>query len=135
MPPAAYSRRFGSRTAAEIVRAGVLELSYTAHDVAPFARDLGHLDANGAVLPPFAWDEERRLHLRAKLDALYLVLYGIADAARPAESRDDVRHIFSIFPIVAREQQARWRRHRHLDLTLACINALWAEQPNAKIEG
>ena len=32
----------------------VLELTYTSHSLAPFARDLGH---DG---PPFAWDEETR---------------------------------------------------------------------------
>lgn len=51
--PAAYNRTFGPKTAAEIVREAVLELSYTAHDLAPFARDMGHVDAAGEVLPPF----------------------------------------------------------------------------------
>lgn len=128
VPPAAYDRRFGDRTAAEIVCTSVLELSYTAHDLAPFARDLGHVDADGAVLPPFTWDEERRLHLRARLDALYFVLYGVID-------RDDVRYIFSTFPIVEREEKARWGgRYRHRDLTLAWINALLAGRPDAEID-
>lgn len=126
--PAAYDRRFGDRTAAEIVRASVLELSYTAHDLAPFARDLGHVDTNGAVLPPFAWNEQRRLNLRVRLDALYFVLYGVID-------RDDVRYIFSTFPIVEREEKARWGgRYRHRDLTLAWINALLAGRPDAEID-
>lgn len=67
---------------------------------APFDRDMGHLDAKGEDLPPFAWDEERRLHLRAKLDALYFVLHGVFDPADPARSRDDIRYIYSAFPIV-----------------------------------
>jgi hypothetical protein len=61
------SARFGPLAAGEVVRAAVLELTYTAHDMAPFARDLGHVDAAGEVLPPFAWDPARRLRLRAKL--------------------------------------------------------------------
>ena len=126
--PAAYERSFGTRTAREIVYASVLELSYTAHDLAPFARDLGHVDANGAVLPPFAWDEERRRRLRARLDALFFILYSITD-------RDDVRHIFSTFPIVAREETDRWHRYRSRDLTLAWINALLAGQAYAEIDG
>ena len=66
VPPDRYeATRFGPKTAAEIVRDAVLELTYTAHDMAPFARDL---DYDG---PPFQWDENRRLHLRAKLDALF----------------------------------------------------------------
>ena len=48
--------RFGSKTAAEIVREAVLELTYTANDMAPFARDLGHVDETGAVRPPFRWE-------------------------------------------------------------------------------
>ncbi|MBB2793629.1 UNVERIFIED_ORG: hypothetical protein GGD58_002488 [Rhizobium pisi] len=57
----------------------VLELTYTSHSLAPFARDLGH---DG---PPFAWDEDRRAHLRADLDALYARAYGL--------TRDELRYI------------------------------------------
>ncbi len=72
VPPERYQAvRFGPKTAAEVVREAVLELTYTAHDMAPFAVAIGHVDGNGQVLPPFRWDDERRLNLRAKLDALY----------------------------------------------------------------
>lgn len=135
IPPAAYARMFGSKSAADIVRAAVLELSYTAHDLAPFARDLGHVDANGDVLPPFPWDEDRRLQLRAKLDALYFILYGVFDPADPAQGRDDIRYIYSTFPIVEREETARWGSYRSRDLALAWINALTAGQPDATIDG
>ncbi|RVC83050.1 restriction endonuclease [Mesorhizobium sp. M4A.F.Ca.ET.022.05.2.1] len=57
----------------------VLELTYTSHSLAPFARDLGH---DG---PPFAWDEDHRAHLRADLDAFYSRAYGL--------TRDDLRYI------------------------------------------
>ena len=57
----------------------VLELTYTSHELAPFARDLGH---DG---PPFAWDEDRRAHLRADLDAFYARAYGL--------TRDELRYI------------------------------------------
>lgn len=57
----------------------VLELTYTAHDLAPFARDLGY---DG---PPFAWDPDRRALLRAELDAYYAKLYGL--------TRDELRYI------------------------------------------
>lgn len=135
VPPPAYDRIFGSKTARDIVREAVLELSYTAHDLAPFARDLGHVDADGEVLPPFVWDEDRRLVLRAKLDALYFILYGVFDPADPAQSRDDIRYIYSTFPIVEREEIARWGSYRSRDLALAWINALMGGEPEAVIAG
>ena len=49
----------------------VVELTYTSHSLATFARDLGH---DG---PPFAWDEDRRARLRADLDAFYARAYGL----------------------------------------------------------
>ena len=56
VPPAAYARMFGPKSAADVVKAAVLELTYTAHDMAPFARDMGHVDAAGEVLPPYVWN-------------------------------------------------------------------------------
>src|SRR3546814_9689032 len=92
IPRVDYARAFGPKTAAEIVREAVLELSYTAHDLAPFARDMGHVDAGGEVLPPFIWNEARRLTLRAKLDALYFILYGIFDPADRKSTRLNSSH-------------------------------------------
>jgi hypothetical protein len=43
----------------------VLELTYTAKDLQPFAKDCGYFG------PPFRWDEERRFLLRCELDAAY----------------------------------------------------------------
>ena len=68
-----YRCRFGSKTAGDVIREAVLELTYTAHDMAPFACDMGYVDGEGNVRPPFAWNEERRLSLRAKLDAIYFI--------------------------------------------------------------
>ncbi|MGQ3044732.1 MAG: Eco57I restriction-modification methylase domain-containing protein [Brevundimonas aurantiaca] len=135
VPPATYDCAFGAKTARDIVREAVLELSYTAHDLAPFARDLGHVDEDGEVLPPFDWDEDRRLILRAKLDALYFILYGVYDPADPTRSRDDIRYIYSTFPIVEREETVKWGRYRSRDLALAWINALLAGEPDADIVG
>ncbi len=114
------STYFGPKTVAEIVRDAVLELTYTAHDMAPFARDLGYEG------PPFQWDENRRLHLRAKLDALFFHLYGITD-------RDDIRYIYSTFPIVERQETADYDRYLSRDLCLAWMNALAAGDPDAEI--
>ncbi len=110
--PGDYDRRFGAVTARELVRDHVLRLTYTAHDMAPFARDLGY---DG---PPFVWDEEERRHLRARLDALYFHLYGL--------SRDDAGYVLNTFPIVRREDEAQFGRYRTRDLILAYLNALAA---------
>jgi hypothetical protein len=71
----------------------VLELTYTAWDLQPFAQDVGW---DGA---PFIWDEERRFLMRCELDALYFHLYQI--------SREDVDYIMETFPIVKRKDIKR----------------------------
>ena len=119
--------RFGPRTAAEIVRELVLELTYTANDMVPFARDLGYVDTEGNIKPPFVWDEDRRLYLRAKLDAVFFHLYGVTN-------RDDVRYVYSTFPIVERQETSAYGRYRSRDLCLAWINALEDGAPDAEIE-
>jgi hypothetical protein len=57
----------------------VLELTYTAWDLQPFAQDMGY---DGE---PFIWNPERRAQLRAELDAYYAHLYGL--------TRDELRYI------------------------------------------
>ena len=69
-----------------------MRLTYTANDMAPFARDLGYEG------PPLIWNDEERRHLRARLDALYFHLYGL--------SKEDAEYILSTFPIVQREDEA-----------------------------
>jgi hypothetical protein len=57
----------------------VLELTYTAHDLKPWAEDLGyHGD-------PFSFDPDRRSLLRAELDAWYAKAYGL--------TRDELSYI------------------------------------------
>ncbi|MDE2716821.1 MAG: hypothetical protein OXI33_07380 [Chloroflexota bacterium] len=61
VPPDRYEAvLFGPRTAGQIVREAVLELTYTAHDMAPFARAMDYVDEMGKLKPPFAWDKARR---------------------------------------------------------------------------
>jgi hypothetical protein len=127
IPPDRFqSTRFGDKTAAQIVCDAVLELTYTSHDIADFARDLGHVDEAGTVLPPFKWDDDRRLMLRAKIDALFFHLYGVTD-------RDDVRYIYSTFPIVERQEEEAFGAFRSRELCLAWLNALASGNPDAEI--
>lgn len=61
------------------IRLHVLELVYTANDLAPLAQELGYTGE------PFAFDPDRRALLRAELDAYYAKLYGL--------TRDELRYI------------------------------------------
>ena len=65
----------------------VLELTYTAHDLKPWADDLAAHDPRPAAERgrPFGWNPARRARLRAELDAYYARLYGL--------TRDELRYI------------------------------------------
>lgn len=123
VPPAAYDRHFGARTAAEIVRDHVVKLSYTAHDLAPFARDMGWVEADETVKPPHPWDETERRLMRARLDALYFILYGLTEP-------EDVRHVLSTFPIVRRKDIAEHGVYLTEVLILWFMKALLAGDPD-----
>jgi hypothetical protein len=99
----------------------VLELAYTAWDLAPLAQDVWeeadeglreairawvaearlHPDAppewveGPYPFPPFVWDEERRALLRAELDAYYARLYGL--------NRKQLRYILDPQDLTPRE--------------------------------
>lgn len=88
----------------------VVELSYTAWDLQPFARDCGY---DG---PPFRWDEDRRFLLRCELDAAYFHLYGIA--------RDDVDYIMETFPIVKRRDVSAHGEYRTKRVILEIYDAM-----------
>ena len=74
LPPNAYDE-----AALAFIVPRVLELTYTAHDLKPWAEDLGY---HGE---PFAFDPDRRAILRAELDAYYAKPYGL--------TRDELRYI------------------------------------------
>jgi hypothetical protein len=74
LPPEYYSKE-----ETNFIANRALELTYTSHSMAPFARDLGY---DG---PPFPWNEDRRALLRAELDAWYARAYGL--------TRDELRYI------------------------------------------
>jgi len=118
-PPNTYTP-----TLTDYIAPRVIELTYTARDLEPFARDVlaevGVAQWN-AWFPqnpvredgtprPFVWDEERRFDLRCDLDALYFHLYEI--------SRDDVDYIMETFPIVKRRDEAAYGRYRTKEVIL-----------------
>jgi hypothetical protein len=97
-------------TIAEWITARAIELTYSSYDMEPFARDLGD------DKPPFQWDDERRLRMRAELDAAFFHLYGI--------ERDDVGYIMETFPIVKRKDLERYGSFRTKRLILERYDAM-----------
>jgi len=121
-----------------------IELTYTAWDLEPFARDclegltdseiMNHEGGLAAYirqfvppgiapaalpphsLPPFRWDESRRFMLRCELDAAFFHLYGI--------NRDDVDYIMETFPIVKRKDEAKHGEYRTKRVILEIYDAL-----------
>ena len=103
----------------------VLELTYTAHDLAAWAKDLGH---NG---PPFPFNPERRAQLRAELDATYARLYGL--------TREELRYILDpadtmgadypseTFRVLKNSELREFGEYRTQRLVLAAWDALAAE--------
>ena len=122
----------------------VLELTYTAWDLAPFGRDVithwqnqvasgqwgvppgetdpatlrpvPHASSTMPLFPPYRWDEDRRFLMRCELDAAYFHLYGIA--------RDDVAYIMDTFPIVKRKDEAAHGDYRTKRVILEIYDAM-----------
>jgi hypothetical protein len=93
------------------VTSRVLELTFTAHDIAGFARDLGY---DG---PPFRWDPARRAQIRAELDAAFFHLYGV--------SRDDVSYILDTFLVFkAREEERNGGVYKTKETILAIYDEM-----------
>jgi hypothetical protein len=121
----------------------VLELTYTAWDLEPFAQDCGWSG------PPFRWDEERRFILRCELDAAFFHLYLPATAngewqvangevdgeGRPLAARqsllaafptprDAVSYIMDTFPIVKRKDEQKHGEYRTKRVILEIYDAM-----------
>lgn len=117
LPPDAYS---GSDTAFIVPR--VVELTYTALDLQPWAKALGY---DGA---PFPFDPDRRAQLRAELDAYYARLYGL--------SREDLCYILDpasvmgadypseTFRVLKHNEEREFGEYRTQRLVLAAWDAL-----------
>jgi hypothetical protein len=101
LPPSRYNHPApwtGGASVAEWITERVVELVYTAHDVAAFADDVGFSG------PPFRWKDERRFLLRAELDAAFFHLYGIG--------RDDAEHVLDSFWVVRARDVRRHGEYR-----------------------
>jgi hypothetical protein len=115
----------------------VLELSYTAWDLQPFAQDCRWSG------PPFRWDEDRRFLLRCELDSAFFHLYLPTNASggwqqaqgETAEDlsrlktsfptpRDAVAYVMDTFPIVQRKDQEKWDEYRTKRVILEMYDAM-----------
>ena len=96
----------------------MLELCYTAWDMAAFASDLGY---DG---PPFRWDTERRAVIRAEIDALMFQIYDI--------DRPDVDYILDTFPIIRKQDVKQWDEYLTKRLILERYDAMTEANNNGQ---
>ena len=128
LPPSAYSK-----DDLGFIVPRVLELSYTSHSMAPFARDLGYEGE------PFRWDEDRRAQLRAELDAWYALAYGL--------SRDELRYVLDpkdvmgedypseTFRVLKNNEERKYGEYRTRRFVLAAYDDLVAGGMSPRVEG
>ena len=119
LPPEAYldSPHPRLETYVESVVPRVLDLTYTAHDLEGFARDLGY---DG---PPFQWDDHRRHLLQSELDAIYAHMYCL--------DRSDLEWILDAHPPSASSSRPsrpkrvkQWGEYRTKRLVLQAFDQL-----------
>lgn len=94
----------------EWIKPRVLELTYTSHRMAPYARDILGLAEDADPGPPLPWDPERRAHLQSELDAAMLHLYGL--------TRDEATHVLDSFPVIRKYEQRDHGEYRTKRLVL-----------------
>jgi hypothetical protein len=88
----------------------VLEMSYISRRLKPYAEDLGD---DG---PPFHWDAERRVLLRADLDAAFLHVYGL--------SREESEYVLDSFPVVRKYEKRDYGEYRTRSLILEAYDRM-----------
>jgi hypothetical protein len=134
----------GSLAVRDWILPRVLELTYTAWDLEPFANDCGWSGS------PFRWDEERRFLLRCELDAAFFHLYLPSDTTgdwrKASKARGDLRdetpeelaelkkhfptprhavdYIMDTFPIVKRKDEDLHGEYRTKRVILEIYDAM-----------
>jgi len=86
-----------------VIRRLVKCVNYS-YDMEPFVKDMGY------EIEPRPWNEKERLDYMAQLDAIAAQLYGI--------DFDDLKYIFTTFPIEKREQERDYGTYLSRDLAL-----------------
>jgi hypothetical protein len=88
----------------------VLELSYTSWRLRPYAEELG----DGG--PPFRWNHDRRVLVRADLDAGFLHIYGL--------DRDEAEHVLDSFPVTRKYEERDFGDYRTKRLVLEAYDCM-----------
>ncbi|MDT0304999.1 hypothetical protein [Streptomonospora wellingtoniae] len=88
----------------------VIELTYNAWDMKPFAVDLGDSGK------PYVWDVDRRFMIRCELDAAFFHLYGT--------ERWEVAHIMDTFPVVKERDLKAHGSYRTKETILEIYDAM-----------
>jgi len=86
-----------------VIRRLVKCVNYS-YDMEPFVKDMGY------EIEPRPWNEKERLDYVAQLDAIAAHLYGI--------DFDDLKYIFTTFPIEKRDQEKEYGTYLSRDLAL-----------------
>lgn len=97
-PPQTFDQTFQEQKLRDWVAERVAELTFTAHDLDAWGRDLDFTEE------PYTWDEERRRELRVDLEALFFSLYGLGE--------DEVDHIFESFWSVKEDEIEKYGEYK-----------------------
>ena len=94
----------------EWVKPIILELSYTASRLRPYAENMGDTG------PPFHWEPERRALLRADLDAGFLHVYGL--------DRNESEYVLDSFSVLRNAEERDYGEYRTKRLVLEAYDRM-----------
>lgn len=116
--PEDFAQRIDSKvTYRDFIIPRVLELTYTAWSLQPFAVAVGY---DGA---PFRWNDERRFLIKCEIDAAMFHLYGL--------EIDELSHVMETFPIVRRNDYKHYQEFR----TKRIICEIFTDILDARVNG
>ena len=103
----------------EFIVPRVLELTYTAYSLQPFAVEIGYSG------PPFRWSDDRRFLIKCELDAAMFHLYGL--------NFDDLSHVMETFPIVKRYDLKQYQEFRTKRVICEIFNDILDAHANGRL--
>jgi len=115
--PQTFDQTFQGRELRDWVAERVAELTYTAHDLDAWGKDLGF------AKDPYNWDEERRRELRVDLEALFFSLYGLGE--------DEVNHIFESFWSVKEDEIEEYGEYKLKQQVLSRLSEFQSLSPSS----